>query len=182
MTDFRRAENTCLLSWRLRPLSAAILALSATPLWAAAQAPGFGQDSISGLPVYAAEEAANPPAAAPVQPQPVASEPSVSPRANASLPNLDTAGERLGWLSRADIAQLPALDRPPIDATCEGAWVTPIGPSVPAGKLDESEAQYRQNITRWPNNEVSACGLADVLKARGELPESEAQYRQNITR
>lgn len=176
MTDFRRAENTCLLSWRLRPLSAAILALSATPLWAAAQAPGFGQDSISGLPVYAAEEAANPPAAAPVQPQPVASEPSVSPRANASLPNLDTAGERLGWLSRADIAQLPALDRPPIDATCEGAWVTPIGPSVPAGKLDESDIKAMADSLSYRDNGEAVMEGQVRLQQSGRLIEADSGY------
>jgi tetratricopeptide (TPR) repeat protein len=50
------------------------------------------------------------------------------------------------------------------------------------GELEAAEAQYRQNVARWPNDEVSACGLADVLKARGELEAAEAQYRQNVAR
>ena len=112
MTDCRRAENTCLLRWQLRPLTAAILALSATPLLAETQAPGYGQDSIAGLPVYAAEESAA----------------TRSP----SLPDIDSAGDRLGWMTREEIAELPAMDRPALDETCEGAWVTPISPSVVA--------------------------------------------------
>ncbi|MBP9229439.1 MAG: tetratricopeptide repeat protein, partial [Azonexus sp.] len=38
------------------------------------------------------------------------------------------------------------------------------------------------NTARWPNDEVSANGLADVLKARGELEAAETQYRQNTAR
>ncbi|RDH83487.1 MAG: hypothetical protein DIZ79_17520, partial [endosymbiont of Lamellibrachia luymesi] len=45
-----------------------------------------------------------------------------------------------------------------------------------------AEAQYRDNIAHWPNNEVAANGLADVLKAQGELVAAEAQYRDNIAR
>ncbi len=48
--------------------------------------------------------------------------------------------------------------------------------------MDAAEQQYRANIERWPNNEVAASGLADVLKARGELNAAEQQYRANIER
>jgi len=35
-------------------------------------------------------------------------------------------------------------------------------------------------MARWPNNKVSANGLADVLKAQGDLAGAAAQYRANM--
>ncbi|MDO8372135.1 MAG: hypothetical protein Q7T39_09415, partial [Polaromonas sp.] len=50
------------------------------------------------------------------------------------------------------------------------------------GKLEWAESLLRSACKENHDDEVSACGLADVLKARGELAEAEAQYRQNVTR
>lgn len=171
MTDCRRAKNTCLLSWQLRPLSAAIFALSAAPLWAAPQAPGFGQESIAGLPVYAAQEAGN--LAEPSQPT---AEPSLTPKTSAGLPNIDSVGERLGWLTRAEIAQLPALDRPTINATCEGAWVTPIGPSVIAGKLNESDVKAMADSLSYRDNGEAVLEGQVRLQQAGRLIEADSGY------
>ena len=171
MTDCRRAKNTCLLSWQLRPLSAAIFALSAAPLWAAPQAPSFGQESIAGLPVYAAQEAGN--LADPSRPT---AEPSLTPKTSAGLPNIDSVGERLGWLTRAEIAQLPALDRPTINATCEGAWVTPIGPSVIAGKLNESDVKAMADSLSYRDNGEAVLEGQVRLQQAGRLIEADSGY------
>ena len=188
MTDCRRAKNTCLLRLQLRPLSAAILALSAAPLWAAAQAPGYGQDSIAGLPVYAAQESSEPTPVAQPSPAPMARnaavapasapsvEPSLTPKPQAGLPNIDSAGERLGWLTRAEIAQLPAIDRPPMDATCEGAWVTPIGPSVVAGKLNESDVKAMADSLSYRDNGEAVLEGQVRLQQSGRLVEADSGY------
>lgn len=39
------------------------------------------------------------------------------------------------------------------------------------GELDAAEQQYRANIERWPNNEVSRHGLANVLRKQGRHTE-----------
>ncbi|MEG7525389.1 MAG: hypothetical protein M3H12_20280, partial [Chromatiales bacterium] len=50
------------------------------------------------------------------------------------------------------------------------------------GYLDWAEQLLREATVANPNDKVAACGLADVLKARGELVTAEAQYRNNIAR
>lgn len=186
MTDCRRAENTCLLRWQLRPLTAAILALSATPLLAETQAPGYGQDSIAGLPVYAAEESATSrgsagtvitptlPAAA-TTPAPDR-EPRLTDKPSPSLPDIDSAGERLGWMTRAEIAQLPAMDRPALDETCEGAWVTPISPSVVASKLEESDVQAMADSLSYRDNGEAVLEGKVRLQQPGRLVEADSGY------
>ena len=68
------------------------------------------------------------------------------------LPDIETAGQRLGWLSSEEIAALPDAQRPPVDRACHGAWVTPISPRVYAGEINQSDAlavadslMYRDN-------------------------------------
>ena len=186
MTDCRRAENTCLLRWQLHPLTAALLALSATPLLAAAQSPGYGQDSIAGLPVYAAEESttsrgpvgavishalpASATASAPDR------EPRLSDKTGPGLPNIDSAGDRLGWMTRAEIAQLPAIDRPVLDATCEGAWVTPISPSVIASKLEETDVKAMADSLSYRDNGEAVLEGQVRLQQPGRLVEADSGY------
>ncbi|MDP2227924.1 MAG: LPS assembly protein LptD [Moraxellaceae bacterium] len=50
---------------------------------------------------------------------------------------------RLGWMTHADIARLPAADRPVQDATCPGAWVTPIRSGTRIGDPLESEVSIQ---------------------------------------
>ncbi|MFA6972342.1 MAG: hypothetical protein WC208_13220, partial [Gallionella sp.] len=50
------------------------------------------------------------------------------------------------------------------------------------GMLDWAEILLREACAENHDDSVSACGLADVLKARGELEAAEAQYRQNVAR
>lgn len=234
MTDCRRAENTRLLRWPLTPLMAAMLALPAPLLLAAEQQSGYGQESIAGLPVYAAQEEpensspahqlrpaapkalitqapsklapaapviAIPVVATPVLPTvtpptpaktsapvPLASEPpataiaepGIEPRLSdkpkVSLPDINTAGDRLGWMTRAEIAQLPAIDRPPISDTCEGAWVTPIGASVIASKLDESDVKAIADSLSYRDNGEAVLEGQVRLQQPGRLVEADSGY------
>ncbi|MGB1109644.1 MAG: hypothetical protein ACPG4N_04780, partial [Gammaproteobacteria bacterium] len=48
------------------------------------------------------------------------------------------------------------------------------------GELEQAATQYRENMARWPNDEVAASGLADVYKAQGALEKAAAQYRDNM--
>jgi LPS-assembly protein len=62
------------------------------------------------------------------------------------LPALAGAGEainyaRLGWMDKTAIAAKPAAERPPVNASCRGTWVTPIPISTKVGKPDESPVE-----------------------------------------
>ena len=50
------------------------------------------------------------------------------------------------------------------------------------GNLEWAESLILKACEKNPNDKVSACGLADVLKALGELEAAETQYRQNRVR
>ena len=50
------------------------------------------------------------------------------------------------------------------------------------GMLDWAVALLREACAENHDDAVSACGLADVLKARGELEAAETQYRRNVAR
>ncbi|MFA7240491.1 MAG: hypothetical protein WC091_10290, partial [Sulfuricellaceae bacterium] len=50
------------------------------------------------------------------------------------------------------------------------------------GKLEWAESLLRTACKENHDDNISACGLADVLKARGELEAAEVQYRQNVAR
>ena len=50
------------------------------------------------------------------------------------------------------------------------------------GYLEWAESLLREACQENHNDKVSACGLADVLKARGELDAAEQQYRLNVAR
>ena len=43
--------------------------------------------------------------------------------------------QRLGWISRSAAEKLPINERPPIKATCNGTWLTPIASSTKVAKL-----------------------------------------------
>ena len=149
-------------SIRLTPLAAAFLAMPAL-VWAA---PATSVESNEGLPVYAAsarddgfvEAPSMPPAiiepvvAEPAIVEPVraavpvaATPPAAATPGAAGLPPIDSAGTRLGWLTAAQIAQLPDADKPPLDATCEGAWATPIPLGTPLGDIDVSNVEALAN-------------------------------------
>ncbi len=92
------------------------------------------------------------------------------------LPSMDTAGERLGWMTNAEIAQLPQADRPAIDATCSGAWVTPISASTPVGNFEESDiAAVADNLSYRDNGEAVLDGQVRI-KQTGRLLEADSGF------
>ncbi|MEK6789298.1 MAG: LPS-assembly protein LptD [Pseudomonadota bacterium] len=101
-------------------------------------------------------------------------EPALVSKPNASLPNIDTAGERLGWMSRAEIAALPAVDRPILDDTCEGGWVTPIGSSVVASRLEETDVQAMADSLTYRDNGEAVMEGQVRLQQPGRLVEADS--------
>lgn len=201
MTDTRRDDHPTARLWQLTPLAAALLALASGDAMAATNS-AYGVESNAGLPVYAAAEGslerqyAPPPApqrpvaepalapaaasvtsAAPAatEPEPDA-EPELTPGKAGPLPDIDTVGSRLGWMSAAEIARLPAADQPPVDATCAGAWVTPIGYKVIPGDINASDiSALADNLSYRDNGEVALDGQVRIQQT-GRLLEADSGY------
>jgi len=87
---------------------------------------------------------------------------------------MDTAGSRLGWLSSAEIAALPAIDQPRIDPTCAGAWVTPIGPKVVAGDFNASEILANADSLNYSDDGEAQLAGSVRLQQNGRLIEADS--------
>lgn len=97
-----------------------------------------------------------------------------------ALQSLDSAGERLGWLSRAEILKLPEELRPMVDATCPGAWVTPIGPNVVTGKPDVSDIKaLADSLTYSADGETQLSGHVRIEQAGRLLEADSGQITRN---
>lgn len=120
-------------------------------------------------PAVPADSAApTPPATDAAMPVPVAR--------NVSLPDIETVGERLGWMSADDIAKLPAIDRPPIDQTCQGAWVTPISAHEKAGSFDESDVKALADSVSYRDNGEAVLDGQVRLNQPGRTVEADTGY------
>src|SRR5260221_4375864 len=49
-------------------------------------------------------------------------------------------------------------------------------------KFLEAETMYRETITRFQDNVVPRCGLAEVMRHQGRLAEAEEMYREIIAK
>jgi LPS-assembly protein len=103
------------------------------------------------------------------QPKPVVAPAALAPVAatpTKGLASVDTVGSRLGWLTSAQIARLPDADKPPLDATCQGAWATPVPLSTPLGDLDTSDIEALANSLSY-NDEGGADLSGSVRIVQG---------------
>lgn len=100
--------------------------------------------------------------------------PALARQATQALPDIDTVGDRLGWMSSAEIAALPDTQRPPLDATCPGAWVTPISPRIYKGEIGDSDAKALADSLRYNvDGEASLEGRVK-LSQPGRVVEADA--------
>lgn len=108
--------------------------------------------------------------------------PSATPASGAkpALPDFDTAGQRLGWMTPQEISQLPANQQPVwIDATCPGAWVTPIPANVVAAPLSQSDINALADNVNYSNDGATELQGQVRLSQPGRLLEAD---RGSITR
>jgi len=104
--------------------------------------------------------------------------------------SLDTVAQ---YLKRGDEARArKRLDDLVANQTTQGLPDTPIRLAKTlskaaelardADRLEWLEELYRETYRYNRQDPIAACGLADILKARGDLDEAERQYRDNIQR
>ncbi len=102
------------------------------------------------------------------------SEPVLTASANRALPSMNSAGDRLGWMTAEEIARLPAEDQPRIDATCAGAWVTPISPNVVVGDINASDISAFANSLSYNNDGEAMLDGQVRIKQAGRLLEADS--------
>lgn len=76
-----------------------------------------------------------------------------------SLPSMATEpvdSLRLGWMSREQINTLPEHQRPRTDATCPGAWITPIPAGTPTSDPALSETRIEAEDVHYDPNDLSS--------------------------
>lgn len=64
-------------------------------------------------------------------------------------------GRPLGWTSRDEIMALPADQRPSLDATCPGTWVTPIPPGTAVADPTLSNVTIQAENVHYDPNDLS---------------------------
>lgn len=68
----------------------------------------------------------------------------------------DSAGNsRMGWASREQVSALPEGQRPRIDPTCPGVWVTPIAPGTVVADPSLSDVMIQAEDVHYDPNAVS---------------------------
>lgn len=80
----------------------------------------------------------------------------------ASAESADINKARLGWTSREQINALPRAQRPPMDRTCSGTWITPIPAGTKTGdpalsdiEIEAEDVHYDVNGTSTLTGRVS---------------------------
>lgn len=136
---------------------------SSVPLTPASTETPAAETSSSATPIAAASAAS---------PE-VVEAPAATPRAAGALADIDTVGERLGWMSSAEIASLPEARRPKVDATCEGAWVTPIASSVQVKPFEAEDVKALANSLFYRDNGEAVLSGQVRIEQPGRLVEAD---------
>jgi LPS-assembly protein len=102
----------------------------------------------------------------------------------------DTEKPRFGWATRAEINALPARERPRLDPTCPGIWITPIPPTAQVGdptlsniEVEADQVHYEVEGTSTLIGKVSISQPGRRIEAdQAELTrnQSEGSFRGNI--
>lgn len=99
-----------------------------------------------------------------------------------SLPSAaaDKAGSiRLGWMSRDQIQTLPENQRPPMDATCPGTWITPIAPGTVVGQPDLSDVTIQADDVHYDPNDLSTLrGNVSITQPGRRIDADNAELTQ----
>ncbi|MDQ8037605.1 MAG: LPS-assembly protein LptD [Pedobacter sp.] len=98
----------------------------------------------------------------------------------ATADTADATRPPMGWATRAEIEALPAADRPEIDATCPGAWVTPIPPKAVIGRPEDSNVEAQADDVHYDANGVSTLrGSVSIRQSGRRIDADQAELSQN---
>lgn len=87
---------------------------------------------------------------------------------------------RYGWATRADLQSLPVADRPRVDATCPGVWVTPIPATAQVGDPDLSDIEIQAEDVHYEGDGTSTLkGRVSIRQPGRRIDADEAELTQN---
>jgi LPS-assembly protein len=85
-----------------------------------------------------------------------------------------------GWTSRAELEALPPADRPRLDPTCPGVWVTPIPASAEVGDPDLSDLQIEAEDVHYDAAGTSTLkGRVSIQQPGRRIEADEVELTQN---
>lgn len=118
------------------------------------------------------------PAAAPDAPAATPSTATEAPataEASAAAPRAN-----IGWATRADLDALPPADRPRLDPTCPGAWITPIPPGTAVGSPELSDLEIDADDLHYdPSGTSTLKGRVNIRQPGRRIEADEVELTQN---
>lgn len=107
-------------------------------------------------------------------------EPALPEQPSTTLPSIDTVGERLGWMSAAEIAKMPDVERTHALSVCGGQWVTPIAANVPQTDLSKEDVLALANsVTYQADGSAEFNGQVRIKQTSRMLEADSGTITQN---
>lgn len=95
-----------------------------------------------------------------------------------AAPDDDTP--RFGWATRAEAEALPDAERPPLDPTCPGIWLTPIPSTAKVGDPELSEIEVQAEDVHYEAEGTSTLkGRVSIRQPGRRIEADEARLSQN---
>lgn len=87
---------------------------------------------------------------------------------------------RMGWATREEIQAMPVMDRPRLDPTCPGAWVTPIPASATVGDPNLSNVEVQADDVHYDTEGVSTLtGRVSIRQPGRRIDADHAELTQD---
>ena len=87
--------------------------------------------------------------------------------------------ERLGWMTRDELDRLPVHERPRLDPTCPGAWVTPIPAGTVVGDPLDSEVRIQaEEVSYQPAGTSTLRGRVNISQPGRQIEADNAELTQ----
>lgn len=88
--------------------------------------------------------------------------------------------QRLGWISRSAAEKLPLAERPPMKATCQGTWLTPVASNVKVANPEETPIEA---LAAWvyynPEGESRLRGNVNITQQGRLIQADNAELSRN---
>ncbi|MDI1302437.1 MAG: LPS-assembly protein LptD [bacterium] len=98
----------------------------------------------------------------------------------ASAEAADTSRTRLGWTSREQINALPAAERPKLDPTCPGTWITPIAANVKIADPTLSNIEVQAEDVHYDSSGTSTLmGHVSIRQPGRQIDADNAELTQD---
>lgn len=87
---------------------------------------------------------------------------------------------KFGWAKKAEIDQLPAAQRPRVDPTCPGTWITPIPPRTRIGSPEDSDVEVQAEDVHYDVNGTSTLrGRVSIRQPGRRIDADNAEITQD---